>query len=109
MTRNLPVMAVQPFPGFLRVSALHHPPELLLDIFIDTYKSFPCHHMAVVIPPAAKRLIELLDQDRHWCADVFADQCSHISFEGEDSLLGRGDVQYIAGLAIGLPGSNRGT
>ena len=71
--RNLPVMAMQPFPGLFRVPSAHHPPELLLDIFVDTYKSFPCHHMAVLIPPAAKRLIELLDQDRHWCADVFAD------------------------------------
>lgn len=100
--RNLPVVAVQPFPGFLRVPTAHHPPELFLDVFVDTYKSFPCHHMAVVVPPAAKRFVELLDQDRHWRADVSADQCSHLSFEGEDSLLCRGDVQDIAGLAIGL-------
>ena len=70
---KLPIMAVQPLPGLFRVPAAHHPPELFLDIFIYTYKSIPCHHVAVVVPPAAKRIIELLDQDRHWCADVSAD------------------------------------
>lgn len=100
---NLPIVAIQPFPGLFRMSAAHHPPQLIFDILIDTYKSGPCHHMAVVVAPTTKHLIQLLDQNRHGRADVFAGKYSHLSFEGEDSLLGRGDVQYITGLAIGLP------
>ena len=36
--------------------------------------------MAVVITPTSKHLIELCDQDRHRCADVFSDQRPHLSY-----------------------------
>ncbi len=58
--------------------------------------------MAVIIAPTAKRLVQLLDQGQHRCADVVTDQFSYLPDEGENSLLSRCNVQYLAVLAEGL-------
>ena len=85
------------------MSPPQHAPELFKDIGIDAAEGLRCDHVAVVIGPAAKRFVQLLDQDRHRRARVLTDQFPNFSFEGEDSLNRRRDVQNPAMLAKGLP------
>jgi len=98
-----PVLFGQPLRRFLGVPSAYHAPELIEDIGVDATEGFRCHHVAVVIGPASKCCIELLDQGRHRRADVFADQCSHLLHEGMNALSGWRDVQDPAMLAEGLP------
>ena len=81
-----PVLIEQPFLGLILMSLSQHAPELSEDIVVDAAEGLRCHHVAVVMRPASKRRIELLDQGRHRGADVCADYCSHLADEGEDSL-----------------------
>jgi len=57
----------------------------------------------MVVAPAAKHEIELLDQGRHRGRNVGSDQRSHFPNEGEDSLFCRGNAQYLAPFAESLP------
>ena len=59
--------------------------------------------MAVVIGPAAKHRIKVLDQGGHRGGDVFANQFLYLLHEGVNSRIGWRDVQFSAKLAKGLP------
>ncbi len=96
-----PVLLGKPLLGAVRVSAAQPALQLLADISVHPGEGVRRHHVAVVVFPAPKRLIQRLDQSRHRCAHVCTDQGSHVPDEGEDSLLGRGNMQHIGPLSVG--------
>jgi hypothetical protein len=84
------------------VPAAQHAPQLLIDIVVETRKGCRCIHMAVVVTPAAKHLIEPLDQGGHRCADVCTDQIPHPAPEGHHAVFRRRDVQCCRTRAQGM-------
>ena len=68
-----PITPDQPFHVFRGMPSAQHAPKLFKDIGVDTAEGFRCHHVAVLVRPTSKRVVELLDQDRHRRADVFTD------------------------------------